>query len=144
MDLYQLVPTDLRNLRACLLCGLVKTMSQFEMNGCDNCEDYMNIQGDREAVYKFTSNNFDGLISMMSPAESWVARWTMVDQLTPGVYAMSVYGKLPKSKIQDLRSKGIIYHSRDRSQVYGYYFYISSSIFSNYHVFFLNTVHKLY
>nr|VZI38915.1 unnamed protein product [Spirometra erinaceieuropaei] len=117
MALHSVVPTELRQLRACLLCGLVKTQSQFEMSGCDNCEDYMNIQGDRDAVRQYTSNNFDGLIAMMSPAESWVARWTMIDKLTPGVYAMSVYGKLPKSKIQDLRSKGIVYHSRDRSQM---------------------------
>ncbi len=75
------------------------------------------MQGDRESIDDCTSNNFDGLISMMTPTESWVARWMTIDKLTPGVYAMSVYGKLPKGRIQDLRSKGIEYQTRDRSQL---------------------------
>ena len=117
MDLQRIVPTELRNLRACLLCGLIKTASQFEASGCDNCEEFLNIQGDPELVNKCTSNNFDGMIAMMNPSESWVARWVMIDKLSPGVYAMSVSGSLPKHKIMELASKGIDYHSRDRSRM---------------------------
>ncbi|VDM20810.1 unnamed protein product [Hydatigera taeniaeformis] len=116
MDMQHIIPTDLRQLRACLLCGLIKTMSQFEMNGCENCEDYLNLQGDRESVYECTSNNFDGMVAMMNPSESWVARWLRIDKLTPGVYAMSVSGKLSKSRIDHLRSRGLEYQSRDRSK----------------------------
>ena len=117
MDSQRVVPTELRNLRACLLCGLIKTVSQFEASGCDNCESVLNIQGDRELVNECTSSNFDGMIAMMSPSDSWVARWVMIDKLDPGVYAISVSGSLPKHKIRELRAKGIDYHSRDRSKM---------------------------
>lgn len=32
------VPRELKNLRACLLCGIIKTFEQFELDGCDNCD----------------------------------------------------------------------------------------------------------
>ena len=38
------VPNGLRNLRACLLCSLVKTFDQFEVDGCDNCESFLNLK----------------------------------------------------------------------------------------------------
>ncbi|XP_075847292.1 transcription elongation factor SPT4 isoform X2 [Microtus pennsylvanicus] len=54
------VPKDLRHLRACLLCSLVKTIDQFEYDGCDNCEAYLQMKGNREMVYDCTSSSFDG------------------------------------------------------------------------------------
>ncbi|TMW39902.1 hypothetical protein DOY81_015018 [Sarcophaga bullata] len=33
------IPKDLRGLRACLVCSLVKTFDQFEYDGCDNCDE---------------------------------------------------------------------------------------------------------
>lgn len=73
------------------------------------------MQGDREKVYECSSANFDGLLAMMSPNDSWVARWQMIDKLTPGVYAISVYGSLPSDIVHYLRSKGISYRSLDKS-----------------------------
>lgn len=110
------VPKELRHLRACLLCGLVKTLEQFELDGCDNCEEYMQIKDSREAVLNCTSANFDGLIGMMSPHDSWVAKWQRVDQLVPGVYAVSVSGSLSSRAIRELRARGINYRTRDTSQ----------------------------
>ncbi|KAK9536175.1 hypothetical protein VZT92_005983 [Zoarces viviparus] len=63
------VPKDLRHLRACLLCSLVKTIDQFEYDGCDNCESYLQMKGNREMVYECTSSSFDGVVSMMRTAE---------------------------------------------------------------------------
>ncbi|OXB54802.1 hypothetical protein ASZ78_013374 [Callipepla squamata] len=54
------VPKDLRHLRACLLCSLVKTLEQFEYDGCDNCDAYLQMKGNREMVYDCTSSSFDG------------------------------------------------------------------------------------
>ncbi|EDM05605.1 rCG33054, isoform CRA_b [Rattus norvegicus] len=54
------VPKDLRHLRACLLCSLVKTIDQFEYDGCDNCDAYLQMKGNREMVYDCTSSSFDG------------------------------------------------------------------------------------
>ncbi|KAG8122842.1 hypothetical protein E2320_018257 [Naja naja] len=56
------VPKDLRHLRACLLCSLVKTIDQFEFDGCDNCDSYLQMKGNREMVYDCTSSSFDGYI----------------------------------------------------------------------------------
>ena len=38
------VPNNLRHLRACLLCSLVKTFDQFEMDGCDNCDSFLQLK----------------------------------------------------------------------------------------------------
>ena len=38
------VPNGLRNLRACLLCSLIKTFDQFEMDGCDNCDSFLQLK----------------------------------------------------------------------------------------------------
>ncbi|XP_036197605.1 transcription elongation factor SPT4 isoform X2 [Myotis myotis] len=72
------VPKDLRHLRACLLCSLVKTIDQFEYDGCDNCDAYLQMKGNREMVYDCTSSSFDGIIAMMSPEDSWVSKWQRV------------------------------------------------------------------
>ncbi|CAJ0926022.1 unnamed protein product [Ranitomeya imitator] len=56
------VPKDLRHLRACLLCSLVKTIDQFEYDGCDNCDAYLQMKGNREMVYDCTSSSFDGYV----------------------------------------------------------------------------------
>ncbi|KAK7087659.1 transcription elongation factor SPT4-like [Littorina saxatilis] len=112
----QTVPKDLRNLRACLLCSLVKTIEQYEFDGCDNCEDYLHMKGNRDVVYDCTSANFDGMIAMISPEDSWVAKWQRIERFAKGVYAVSVTGRLPPGVVRDLRSRGIEYRQRDTSQ----------------------------
>ncbi|CAL1547958.1 unnamed protein product [Lymnaea stagnalis] len=110
------VPKDMRNLRACLLCSLVKTFEQFELDGCENCEEFLHMKNNRDAVYECTSANFDGLISMMSPEDSWVAKWQRIERFTKGCYAISVTGHLPPGIVRDLRAKGRVYNSRDVSE----------------------------
>ena len=109
------IPKELRQLRACLLCSMVKTVDQFEHDGCDNCERFLRLKGDNEQTVTCTSANFDGIISMMKPEESWVAKWQRIDKLRPGCYAISVTGKLPSSVVKDLKTRGIPYMSRDIS-----------------------------
>jgi len=108
---------DLRNLRACLLCSLIKTFDQFERDGCDNCDRFLQLKGNRESVYNCTSSSFEGVVSSMSPEDSWVAKWQRISNLVKGCYAISVQGKLPTSVIGELRSQGIMYRSRDTSQI---------------------------
>uniref|UniRef100_A0A8C3QP22 SPT4 homolog, DSIF elongation factor subunit n=51 Tax=Passeriformes TaxID=9126 RepID=A0A8C3QP22_9PASS len=107
------VPKDLRHLRACLLCSLVKTIDQFEYDGCDNCETYLQMKGNREMVYDCTSSSFDGIIAMMSPEDSWVSKWQRISTFKPGVYAVSVTGRLPQGIVRELKSRGVAYKSRD-------------------------------
>ena len=39
---------------------LLQTIEQFEFDGCDNCEEYLHMKGNRDVVYDCTSSNFDG------------------------------------------------------------------------------------
>ncbi|XP_042286723.1 transcription elongation factor SPT4 isoform X1 [Thunnus albacares] len=90
-----------------------ETIDQFEYDGCDNCESYLQMKGNREMVYECTSSSFDGVIAMMSPEDSWVAKWQRIGNFKPGVYAVSVTGRLPPGVVRELKSRGVIYKSRD-------------------------------
>jgi transcription elongation factor SPT4 len=66
------VPNNVRTLRACLICGLVKTAEQFSTSGCPNC-DIGDATGDY--VSSCTTPNFEGMIAVIEPQKSWVAKW---------------------------------------------------------------------
>ncbi|KAK3737517.1 hypothetical protein QZH41_010629 [Actinostola sp. cb2023] len=117
------VPKELRNLRACLNCSLIKTLEQFEYAGCDNCERYLRLKNNKENILACTSPNFDGLISVISPEDSWVSKWQRIgmynvfDNLVKGCYAVSVSGKLPGHVIRELKARGITHKTRDRTNL---------------------------
>jgi len=110
------VPKDLRNLRACLICSLLKTFDQFEFDGCENCDNFLRMKHNRENVYACTSSNFDGMIAVISSEDSWVCKWQRTTGFVKGVYAISVSGKLPPGIIREMKSRGMPYRSRDVSQ----------------------------
>lgn len=111
-ELLPVVPLGDRKLRACLVTGLVKTEDQWLREGNDNvpCLEMIN---DREMVYECTSSNFDGLLAVMKPTESWAARWQGVTKFTPGCYALRVKGTLPTAHKVTLEDNGIRYRSLD-------------------------------
>ena len=37
-----------------------QTFDQFEYDGCENCDEYLHMKNNRDAVYVCTSSNFDG------------------------------------------------------------------------------------
>ncbi|XP_009321896.1 PREDICTED: transcription elongation factor SPT4 [Pygoscelis adeliae] len=90
-----------------------QTIDQFEYDGCDNCDAYLQMKGNREMVYDCTSSSFDGIIAMMSPEDSWVSKWQRISNFKPGVYAVSVTGRLPQGIVRELKSRGVAYKSRD-------------------------------
>ena len=110
-----IIPTEMRYLRACKLCSLVKTMDLFLYNGCENCDFWLKMRKNKALVEDYTSNSFDGIISLMSPKESWVGKWQRLEKFIPGCYAISVTGELPSSKIEELKDSGYRYKSRDTS-----------------------------
>ncbi|CAI2386144.1 unnamed protein product [Moneuplotes crassus] len=77
-------PSSMRKLRACLICSLIKTEEQFYQEGCDNCATAF------DGVDGGTTPNFSGMISMMDPDSSWVARYKRLQKLVPGCYAVDV------------------------------------------------------
>lgn len=86
---------------------MVKSLDQFEQHGCDNCERYLSMKDDRETAIQATTAKFDGMISLMNPGESWVAKWQRIRHCVPGIYAIGVYGKLPSSLRDTLRNQNI-------------------------------------
>ena len=81
------IPNSMKRLRACIECKLVKTEGQFLADMCDNCQrKFESI----EDVQEYTTANFNGIISMMDPKNSWVAKWQNLTIHMPGVYAVDV------------------------------------------------------
>ncbi|KAI9105630.1 Spt4/RpoE2 zinc finger-domain-containing protein, partial [Phlyctochytrium arcticum] len=104
-----------RSLRACLLCGLVKSANQFRVTGCENCEEVLKLKDSNKRIIDCTSSNFDGMIAQLNPAASWVAKWQRTDKFVQGMYAIRVSGRLPESVVDDLGDNGIKYRPRDGS-----------------------------
>lgn len=101
------IPRDFHNLRACLLCHLIKHADQFEKNGCDNCEHCLGMRHNHDMVQSCTTAVFSGMIAMMEPDDSWVSRWQKLTRKTRGMYAIDVSGKLPSGILSELKSMGI-------------------------------------
>ena len=113
-DALPVVPLGDKKLRACLVTSLVKTEDQFYREGNDNIP-CLPMQGDREMVHECTSSNFDGLVAMMKPQESWAARWQGISAFVPGCYALRVKGKLSSEHIAVLEDNGIRYRPLDEA-----------------------------
>lgn len=75
---------------------------EFKRNGCPNCEDYLHLSGNEEAIELCTSNVYEGLIAMGDPSKSWVAKWQRIDKYRPGTYATKVMGVLPEDVVTSL------------------------------------------
>lgn len=95
----QIVPRDFKGLRACLNCTLVKTFDQFFQDGCDNCPN-LELSNNKDQVNQWTTMSFDGIVSLMKPMESWVAKWQGLREMTPGCYAIKVFGTRPDDERQ--------------------------------------------
>lgn len=74
------IPDKPRRLRACLYCSYVHTAEHFNNDGCPNCRDFFQVDGTRY-VRDCTTANFSGVIAMMQPSQSWVARHQRIGTL---------------------------------------------------------------
>lgn len=94
----------------------MKTLDQFDDEGCENCDEFLHLRHNRDKVFECTSANFDGMIAMMDPTDSWVSKWQRLEHCARGMYAISVSGDLPEAIKRTLREKNVMYRSRDVSQ----------------------------
>ncbi|KIX98166.1 uncharacterized protein Z520_06246 [Fonsecaea multimorphosa CBS 102226] len=99
--------------RACMVCSIVQSATEFFRNGCPNCEDILGLRNSQDAIQECTSQVFEGLIAMGDPKTSWVARWQRLTDYVPGIYAVKVVGTLPREIIDSLEDNGIKYVPRD-------------------------------
>jgi transcription elongation factor SPT4 len=109
-------PNQQRNMRACMVCSIVRTQQQFTTQGCPNCEDILELAGNPEQVNDCTSQVFEGLISVADTNRSWVARYQRLEGYVPGVYATQVEGILPEDILVAVENAGINYVPRDGSE----------------------------
>lgn len=100
--------------RACLNCSIILTKQQFQRDGCPNCP-LLGMKGDAENVLDTTSEIFKGVIAVIKPETSWVAKWQRNNTHVPGLYAMIVEGILPDEFINRIESGGKVYYPRDKS-----------------------------
>jgi transcription elongation factor SPT4 len=105
------VPTNIRSIRACKRCGILKTQDQFYDEGCENCP-FLDMADNTERVNSCTTAFFEGQAAIMDPRESWAAKWLRVDGFLPGVYAITVTGQLDRDIEEDLENQGIRWRCR--------------------------------
>ncbi|KAF2024587.1 Spt4-domain-containing protein [Setomelanomma holmii] len=105
-----------RNMRACMVCSIVRTQQQFLTQGCPNCEDIIELANNPDQINDCTSQVFEGLISVSDTSRSWVARYQRLEGYVPGVYATQVEGILPEDVLAAVENAGINYVPRDGSE----------------------------
>jgi len=109
-------PGQQRNMRACMVCSIVRTHQQFLQQGCPNCEDILELINNPEQINDCTSQVFEGLITVADTKRSWVARYQRLEGYVPGVYATQVEGILPDDVLGAVENAGINYVPRDGSE----------------------------
>lgn len=90
-----------------MVCGLVQTFDNFHSHGCPNCEEFLAMKGSNDRVLDSTSSTFSGLIGMIQPKGSWVARWQNIGGKERGLYAVKVMGRLAEDVRDICDSRGI-------------------------------------
>ncbi|TFK64907.1 transcription initiation Spt4 [Pluteus cervinus] len=112
------VPSTIKSkqLRACLLCSIILLPAEFRKTGCPNCEELMQMKGSPDRIATCTTTYFDGVISVIDPETSWVARWQRTSKYVRGVYAVRVKGRIPEDVESELDSRGIKYRPRDQTE----------------------------
>jgi len=94
MDAVVLNPTSCKDMRACIACRLIQTKEQFFRNGCPTCGDFLRMQEDEGRIAQCTTTKFHGYIALLRPG-AFVSRYCGLEKRSPGLYALSVVGKIP-------------------------------------------------
>ncbi|KTW25588.1 hypothetical protein T552_03449 [Pneumocystis carinii B80] len=111
--LTSVLSAERKNLRACLLCGIILSYKHFLSQGCPNCEMLLQISASEDSVQECTSPIYEGVLAVMQPTESWVAKWQRINRFVGGVYAIRVQGRLPEEIIEQLDRRNVQYRPRD-------------------------------
>lgn len=92
----------------------------------------MKQNGDR--VEACTTSHFEGIIAVINPEKSWVAKWQRTGEMpllsfmrrcaheplakyVPGMYAARVKGRVPDDVEAELDGRGIRYRPRDQVEM---------------------------
>eukprot|EP00792_Barthelona_sp_PAP020_P001252 TRINITY_DN11994_c0_g1_i1.p1 TRINITY_DN11994_c0_g1~~TRINITY_DN11994_c0_g1_i1.p1 ORF type:complete len:117 (+),score=35.74 TRINITY_DN11994_c0_g1_i1:31-381(+) len=102
-----MVPTSVKNMYCCKICGLVKNFGQFQNYGCENCSQY-----GVEITEGFLTRNFEGVVALMNPSISWVGKYKIYDNYVPGLYALEINEDLSQKELNEVRDLGIPFIKR--------------------------------
>ena len=108
------IPHEMKRLRACKRCALIKTVDQFYEDGCENCS-FLRLENNLNRVMECTSAYFEGMIALVNPQGSWVAKWQRIVTNIPGLYAIEVVGELPDDLKTFCRDEGLSFRSELQS-----------------------------
>ena len=108
------IPSEMKRLRACKRCALIKTVDQFYDDGCENCP-FLRLENNLGKVMECTSAYFEGMIALVNPQGSWVAKWQRIVTNVPGLYAIEVLGELPTDMKDFCRDEGLSFRSELQS-----------------------------
>lgn len=73
------VPDSERQLLACNMCSIILSKAQWDKMDCPNA-----------CSHPDPTPYFKGMISLLAPSGSWVARFNNLKGRAPGIYAMQV------------------------------------------------------
>ncbi|KIM45766.1 hypothetical protein M413DRAFT_440804 [Hebeloma cylindrosporum] len=104
-----------KSLRACLLCSIIQTPGDFKRHGCPNCDEILQMRSNQERIQSCTTTQFDGVIAVIDPDASWVARWQRTAKYVRGMYAVRVTGRIPEDVEIELERRNIKYRPRDQT-----------------------------
>mmetsp|Transcript_23949 Transcript_23949/g.35157 ORF Transcript_23949/g.35157 Transcript_23949/m.35157 type:complete len:125 (+) Transcript_23949:113-487(+) len=110
-ELYAGIPDTFKAIRCCMRCSLLKTYEQFYEDGCENCE-FLRLRRNQSRINTCTTSYFEGMISLLEPRGSWVARWQRIDKGVPGMYAIEVAGELPNDVIEFCEDNNYTYRTQ--------------------------------
>ena len=107
-----------KHLRACLLCSIIQVPAEFRKSGCPNCEEILQVRiclnyshsvpliqsqqmkGSQDRITSCTTTQFDGVISVIDPDSSWVARW---QRTGPFDFSFRSYSKRSRTNFSEIR-----------------------------------------
>jgi transcription elongation factor SPT4 len=80
--------------------------NQFQEDGCENCPFFKESEWE---LGDCTTPNYEGMIAVMNPEESWVSKWLDLDSFMPGCYCLKIFGELPEDVITYFKERKIKY-----------------------------------
>ena len=94
------------------------------------------MKGYPDRIQSCTTTHFEGVISVINPEDSWVARWqrtcaynaisrdirhadhpSFTAKYVRGMYAVRVKGRIPEDVEAELENRGIKYRPRDQTEM---------------------------
>ena len=83
------IPLEMKKLRACLRCALIKTVDQFYEGGCENCP-FLRMDQSMPRVMESTTAYFEGMIALVNNEGSWVAKWQRIGALISSSFSSNI------------------------------------------------------